>query len=318
MPTTVLKNPVNVNISSSDVCLQVSGTQAAATATSGAFTPNVLTVMGPAGQDTTGTTGQTAGVGAAVEIIAGTGGSAPSGSANGKGGSVIINPGAPGAGGGTVSAYGNVLMATNGGRVAIGTTTPAGALDVWTTGPVTFNSTRIGNNLGAVAFNARKANTGMTAVANGHEIGSFTYSGFDGSVFIAGARIRTVVDGPVSAGNVPVAITFMTGAGTLSDESNLGDDNAVVERLRMTSAGNIGIGTPAPTSKLHVNGGVQVGVPTGGDMGTGSINVSGDIYKNGTPMLEMLEEAHRLVLELKKRTDTLEAELARLAEKGKI
>lgn len=54
------------------------------------------------------------------------------------------------------------------------------------------------------------------------------------------------------------------------------------EAMRITSSANVGIGTTSPGSKLHVNGGVQVGSPTGGDKGTGTINVSGDIYKNGT------------------------------------
>jgi hypothetical protein len=44
----------------------------------------------------------------------------------------------------------------------------------------------------------------------------------------------------------------------------------------------VGIGTTSPTSMLHVNGGVQVGSPTAGDKGTGTINVSGDIYKNNS------------------------------------
>ncbi len=49
--------------------------------------------------------------------------------------------------------------------------------------------------------------------------------------------------------------------------------------------GNGGIGTSSPTSKLHVRGGVQVGSPTGGDKGEGSINISSDIYKNNSDTL---------------------------------
>jgi hypothetical protein len=53
-------------------------------------------------------------------------------------------------------------------------------------------------------------------------------------------------------------------------------------RFLVKSNGNVGVGTTTPTSKLHVNGGVQVGNPTSGDMGPGTVNVSGDIYKNGS------------------------------------
>lgn len=68
------------------------------------------------------------------------------------------------------------------------------------------------------------------------------------------------------------ALVFSTGIG--------GDP--LQEHVRIDDVGNVGIGTAAPTSRLQVVGGVQVGTPTGGDQGAGSINVSGDIYKNGT------------------------------------
>ena len=84
--------------------------------------------------------------------------------------------------------------------------------------------------------------------------------------------------------------------------------------MRITSTGNVGIGTTAPGSKLHVNGGVQVGTPTGGDQGTGNINVSGNIYRNGTPMLAKLEKA---IVTLTKRVDRLEAQLRKSGKPAK-
>jgi hypothetical protein len=243
-----------------------------------------LTVTGTPGQATTGNTGQAASAGADLSITAGIGGAAPAGSANGRGGMVYISPGAPGAGTGTASAYGNVLIASSGGRVGVGTTTPTALIDVTGT-QATFASTRIAAGNAPVLYTIRKANTGTTAVANGHEIANWTFAGYDGSMYIAGSRIRAVVDGTVSAGIVPIAIAFSTGENALlgDDGTVRSDENASVERLRITSSGNIGINMPSPTSKLHVNGGVQVGVPTGGDMGIGTINVAGDIYKDGTP-----------------------------------
>jgi hypothetical protein len=85
----------------------------------------------------------------------------------------------------------------------------------------------------------------------------------------------------------------------------------------ITGSGNVGIGTTTPGSKLHVNGGVQVGAPAGGDKGIGSINVSGDIYRNGTPLLQNLEEAYRTILELTQRVGRLEATLAGSSGKEK-
>ncbi len=106
-------------------------------------------------------------------------------------------------------------------------------------------------------------------------------------------------------------------------------DGTLTERLRVTSAGNVGIGTTSPIGKLSVKaatdqtlhimestngnisgavglvaindannayvplgflastfkfitGGIQLGSPTGGDKGAGTINAAGDIYKNNS------------------------------------
>jgi hypothetical protein len=83
----------------------------------------------------------------------------------------------------------------------------------------------------------------------------------------------------VAIGNTPagatMALRFWTNQG--------GGVGAATEKMRIAPGGNVGINTTSPGSTLHVNGGVQVGSsPGGGDKGSGSINVSGDIYKNGT------------------------------------
>ena len=54
------------------------------------------------------------------------------------------------------------------------------------------------------------------------------------------------------------------------------------ERMTILDTGNVGIGTASPGSTLQVNGGVQIGTPTGGDKGAGTINVGVDYYINGT------------------------------------
>jgi hypothetical protein len=165
----------------------------------------------------------------------------------------------------------------------------------------------------------RKANTGTTAVTNGHEIGNLAFAGYDGASYVPGARIRTVVDGTVSSGVVPMAMAFSTG-GTLfgMEEDPMPEGpNVVTERLRLTSAGNVGVNTAAPTSMLHVNGGVQVGNPTHGDHGTGTINVSGGYFINGSSVADQLAEARQLIADLTARADRLEAEVQRLGGKGK-
>jgi hypothetical protein len=81
--------------------------------------------------------------------------------------------------------------------------------------------------------------------------------------------------------------------------------------LTILTSGKVGIGTTSPGSTLHVNGGVQVGAPTGGDKGTGNINIAGNIYKNGVPMLAKLEQAYSQIAELTKRLGRLESLAAR-------
>src|ERR1017187_9825606 len=100
MPTTLLKNPVSVNVASTSTGLSVFGTSADPTTGDGAQPAPTLMVEGTDGQETIGA-GQTAGTGADVSIAAGNGGVAPNGSTNGAGGSVTINPGLPGIGVGT-------------------------------------------------------------------------------------------------------------------------------------------------------------------------------------------------------------------------
>ncbi len=53
-------------------------------------------------------------------------------------------------------------------------------------------------------------------------------------------------------------------------------------RMSIDSSGDVGIGISSPTSRLHVfGGGVQVGAPTGGDKGAGTINANA-VYDDNT------------------------------------
>ena len=91
--------------------------------------------------------------------------------------------------------------------------------------------------------------------------GSIDFDGYDpGSTNAPTARIQSLDDGAFSS-----HFTFQTkvpGANA----------NALVERMRITSSGNVGIGTTSPAGKLHVNGGGWFsgqGSPyTGGGVGT--------------------------------------------------
>jgi hypothetical protein len=72
-----------------------------------------------------------------------------------------------------------------------------------------------------------------TVKTNGTRIGMITAEGYDGTSSPSSARIQFFVDGTVSTGNVPGAIGFNT--------TPVGGSHT--ERMRITSAGNVYIGT---------------------------------------------------------------------------
>ena len=111
-----------------------------------------------------------------------------------------------------------------------------------------------------------------TASLNGDRTGRYAAYAYDGANFINSATLLTVVDSSVSSGIAPQAFSFLTGANA-----------TVAERLRITSAGNIGISTSTPGAKLQINGGVVItSTPTAAsDPGAGNLSLSGNVTAGG-------------------------------------
>ena len=78
--------------------------------------------------------------------------------------------------------------------------------------------------------------TDLTAAVNGDTIGSVSFGGSDGTAIQARGGFTGFIDGAVSAGNVPTAFSITTGT------------TSGTERMRITSAGLMGIGTGTPAS----------------------------------------------------------------------
>ena len=99
---------------------------------------------------------------------------------------------------------------------------------------------------------------GRGAIVQDNDIlGTISFQGHDGTTeLIEGASIVTEVDGTPSANNVPSALVFKTNSGTSSTS----------ERLRITGAGDMGLGTASPVAKLDVRGNVYVGSSIGVDI----------------------------------------------------
>jgi hypothetical protein len=128
-------------------------------------------------------------------------------------------------------------------NVGVGTAAPATSLHVSTAtaGPRGIIDEQTSADANSALFYFRKSRAGAAA-QNGDNIGSLFASAFDGASFVSGARLRFAIDGPVAANSVPTAIQFLTGANADG-----------VERMRIGSNGNVGIGTANPSRLLELS-----------------------------------------------------------------
>jgi hypothetical protein len=82
-----------------------------------------------------------------------------------------------------------------------------------------------------------------TIVANNNWLGEIDFAGSDGTDFTRAASIRCEVDGTPGANDMPGRLVFSTTADGSASPT---------ERMRITSAGLVGIGTTTPSSKLSI------------------------------------------------------------------
>ena len=142
------------------------------------------------------------------------------------------------------------FVVTNAGQILVGNTTPNSvavlnrAVQVEGTSGSTSGLTLIRNsndaNTAIVAVAKSRGTTigSVTAVQSGDILSQDSIYGADGTSFIESVRISSLVDGTVSTGVVPSRITFNT----------MSTAGALTERMRITSAGNVGIGTDTPAT----------------------------------------------------------------------
>jgi len=107
------------------------------------------------------------------------------------------------------------------------------------------------------------------SVIDGDGLGNITWVGFDGTDTTGGARIRCFVDGTVSANSIPTRLTFETIGQNLT---------SFAERMRITSAGNVGISTTVPNERLTVIGNISA---------TGAIYAQGPILSGGIDLFNI-------------------------------
>lgn len=196
------------------------------------------------------------------------------------------------------------LRITNVGDVGIGITSPAAQLHVATTSTSPARGLTVSQHTtGAPAalINFRKSRgtiTAPTIVANNDYTGAFTFLNYDGAAYRSNAGFGARVNGTVTAGSVPTDLYFYTSA---TDEVDPYVNGKV--RMVINSAGNVGIGTTGPTSKLHVDGDARItgittvtnatsatSTTTGALQVAGGVGIQGDLYarnivSNGSEVL---------------------------------
>jgi hypothetical protein len=152
---------------------------------------------------------------------------------------------------------------TPSGTLGLGTSTPARAFElVADSGAASYSATtayRTGPYAGGFIFShARGSAASPTYLNLNDRIGSMFFKAYDGTnpnpsaQESAAASIEVFTESAFSTYS-PGYIVFSTSPALTKDP---------IERLRVTSTGNIGIGTTTPSQKIEVNGGVRINTAT--------------------------------------------------------
>jgi hypothetical protein len=162
------------------------------------------------------------------------------------------------AGGGAASNATEAARIDNSGRLLVGTSTSRSAGDVAAQihlEGTTYNAASLNliSNPGAVVggvahitlAKSRSSTVGGTdVVANGDSLGHIQWAGADGTdLNSVAAQIRAEVDGAPGANDMPGRIVLSTTADGASNPT---------ERMRISSNGNVGIGSDAPDSRFVI------------------------------------------------------------------
>ena len=160
------------------------------------------------------------------------------------------------------------MVVTDMGRIGIGTSAPAGPIYVVSSGTTIANGglTYVHTAQGATPatgaapnFSLYRSNT--VDASNGllprkdDLLGYFNFGTHNAGVITNRASIYAGAEKAWTSTDQPTYFRFLSSTFD-------GTSTAVTEKMRITSAGNIGVGTGAPRQKLEVNGGVRLNTAT--------------------------------------------------------
>jgi hypothetical protein len=163
------------------------------------------------------------------------------------------------------------------GNVGIGTTAPPDIFDVYSNSAVpapniigdgqgvSLSVSRYTTNGSSPFFNFQKARGSMaspSAVSSGDILGTLTFVGYDGSSFgTSAAKILSSAEDNFSTSDHGAYLAFYTTADATT---------TLAEKMRITGAGNVGIGTTTPYYTLQADGVVAVSTTDYNNTSTGT------------------------------------------------
>jgi hypothetical protein len=116
-------------------------------------------------------------------------------------------------------------------------------------------------------------------VTNGTILSRISSTGDDGATFLEAARIDVVVDGTPGTNDMPARLVFSTTPDGAS---------APTEKMRITNAGNVGIGRTSPSTALDVNGTVTATTFSGSGSSITGVPISTGVSGLGTSVATAL------------------------------
>lgn len=181
----------------------------------------------------------------------------------------------------------DAAVITDTGYIGIGTNTPGTPISI-VSGSSPFGTIAVSssgdaeNNAGAnfihtssSAAGAAAANfslyrliTGGTLPIANNTLGKFAFGTQVSGIAKQQALITAIAEANFTDVSMPTALRFQTAT----------NPNASVERMRITSSGNVGIGATAPNQKLQVNGGIRLNATTDAGKPACSVTIRGTIW----------------------------------------
>lgn len=148
------------------------------------------------------------------------------------------------------------MVVTDTGYVGVGTNAPFSSINL--VGPtnaaaqVLAHSNYTGSGGGGSFVGLHNNANGALPLA-GDRLGYFYFGTKSGTSYRLGGGMSVYADGPWTDTSLPTAFKFETAAATTGTTVS-----PRIERMRITSSGNVGIGTDVPKQSLEVNGGIRL------------------------------------------------------------